>query len=408
MRPIPWLASLALGLALPAFAADINVTTTADGNDVMPGDGVCNDGTAQCTLRAAIQTANLLAGPDDVILPAGLLELSLRRDTDLPDPQTGDLDVTSDITVVGAGNATPCEGVGCTCIDGKGGKDRIFDVAVGGTLRLEQLIVKNGKAAKGDLNPVQFEEISGGCIRVAGMLETEDVVIQRCSSPDDGGCIGFIDGSTGSLEKTFIDGCKTKDAGGGIEVDASDVDLDQVTIRGGKASDEGGAVELSGGTLDVANGTFSGNSAGEGGGIEAESGAIVTLNNSTFVNNKAKDGAAIRNDGNSASIEISNSLLRTGSKENNCGGSITSEGGNLENGVLCNFSFGAGDCPDCDPGVVEELADNGGPVPTHALDFDSQAISLGQNASCEATDARGAARVGNCDAGSFEFGGVVP
>src|SRR5688572_8248270 len=121
---------LVVALAAPSYAAEYTVETTADGADPIPGDGVCDDGLGNCTLRAAIQTANANAGSDDVILPAGLYVLTLKRDTDLPDDQTGDLDVTgSDLTITGAGNAVPCEGVGCTCIDGKKGKDRVFDVS---------------------------------------------------------------------------------------------------------------------------------------------------------------------------------------------------------------------------------------------------------------------------------------
>jgi CSLREA domain-containing protein len=406
--------SLACVLATPAWAGggggSIDVTTTLDGADPNPGDGVCNDGTGACTLRAAVQTANAVAGSNIVNLPAGVYELTLKRDADLPDAVTGDLDVTTVIDVVGAGHASGCDGFGCTVIDAKGGKDRAFDVSTEGELRLENLGVRNGKAAKGDFNPVQLDpEISGGLVRVAGQLETEDVVMERGSSPDDGGCIGFVDGASGTLETTVITDCKTKDGGGAVESDFADVELDRVTLARSKASDEGGGAEVSGGTFDVENATFSGNSGGEGGGIAAEDGAAVTINSSSFVNNKSKDGAAVQNDADSpATVEISNSLLRTAGKENNCSGTILSEGGNLENGTLCNFTFGGGDCPDCNPSVVEELADNGGPVPTHALNADSQAINNGENASCANTDARGAARVGDCDSGSFEFGGVVP
>jgi CSLREA domain-containing protein len=396
---------LVVALAAPAYAAEYTVTTTADGADPIPGDGICNDGFGNCTLRAAIQTANANPGNDDVVLPAGLYLLRLKRDTDLPDAQTGDLDVTDDVTITGAGNDVPCEGIGCTCIDGKKGKDRVFDVN-GPELRLENLSVKNGKAAKGDLNPGQVEEISGGLIRVASRLETDNVVLEAGSSPDDGGCVGFVDGSTGSLERTLIRDCSAKDGGGAVEADFSEVELDRVTLADSKAG-EGGAMEISGGTVDLANTTLSGNSAKEGGAIEAEDLTGLTINNASFVNNKAKDGAAIHNEG-ALLVEISNSLLRTAGKENNCSGTVTSEGGNLENGTMCNFSFAGGDCPDCNPDVDDELADNGGPVPTHAIGQDSGAINLGDNMSCETTDARGAPRVGNCDAGAYEFGGVIP
>lgn len=42
------------------------VTTVGDGGDNNPGDGVCNDGTGDCTLRAAIEEANALVGTDTI------------------------------------------------------------------------------------------------------------------------------------------------------------------------------------------------------------------------------------------------------------------------------------------------------------------------------------------------------
>ena len=40
----------------------LTVTSTGDGQDANTGDGICDDGTGSCTLRAAIQQANALSG----------------------------------------------------------------------------------------------------------------------------------------------------------------------------------------------------------------------------------------------------------------------------------------------------------------------------------------------------------
>ena len=47
-------------------AVGFNVTATYDGTDLAPGDGSCSTllSRQECTLRAAIQEANALAGPD--------------------------------------------------------------------------------------------------------------------------------------------------------------------------------------------------------------------------------------------------------------------------------------------------------------------------------------------------------
>ena len=42
------------------------VTSTGDGGDISPGNGVCDDGTGNCTLRAAIEEANAIAGKDTI------------------------------------------------------------------------------------------------------------------------------------------------------------------------------------------------------------------------------------------------------------------------------------------------------------------------------------------------------
>jgi len=48
----------------PAHASTFAVNSTADTNDANPGDGICDDGSGLCTLRAAIEEANTLAGAD--------------------------------------------------------------------------------------------------------------------------------------------------------------------------------------------------------------------------------------------------------------------------------------------------------------------------------------------------------
>jgi CSLREA domain-containing protein len=393
-----------LFLAGPALAGanlPIVVDTFEDFADPNPGDGVCNNGSGQCALRAAVQTANAVPGTDSIILMQGIYELTLKGAPE-NGGTTGDLDVTSLIVVAGAGQSS-------TIIDAKGAKDRAFDVRPGGVLLLEDLTVRNGKAQKGDFNvgPGQSpSEVSGGCIRSQGvLLSLDEVNVERCSSPDDGGCVGLTDG-TASMSECYFTDCKAKDGGGAIEVDApAGLAANRITIANSSTKDDGGAIETSGGTVGIRNGTFSRNKAGEGGAIEAEDFAEVTINNTTFFDNKAKDGESIHTE-DGGSVEISNSLLRS-KKELNCSGVVTTQGGNLENGTTCNFN-GVSDCPDCNPAIVPDLVNNGGAVPTHAITSDSEAIDNGVNASCETTDARGAARVGDCDSGSYEFGGVEP
>jgi CSLREA domain-containing protein len=63
------LALLAFSVVAPApsaLAATFTVNSTADDPDASPGNGVCQTAGGQCTLRAAIQEANALAGPHTI------------------------------------------------------------------------------------------------------------------------------------------------------------------------------------------------------------------------------------------------------------------------------------------------------------------------------------------------------
>src|SRR5262245_30059953 len=96
MRAAGWriVAAAWLIAAARAGAATFTVTTAADG-----ADGVCD---AHCTLREAVGAANASAGPDTVVLPAGLYGLSLAGGLE-DGNASGDLDVSGDLTIVGAG-----------------------------------------------------------------------------------------------------------------------------------------------------------------------------------------------------------------------------------------------------------------------------------------------------------------
>ena len=83
------------------------VDTTVDAADANPGDGVCDDGAGNCTLRAAIMEANAVPGAATITLPAGTYP-------------GGSLAILDDLTISGAGAAT-------TIVDG-GGLDRVFQV----------------------------------------------------------------------------------------------------------------------------------------------------------------------------------------------------------------------------------------------------------------------------------------
>src|SRR5262245_9475064 len=135
--------------AVAAHAATFAVNSTIDVADAMPGDGVCESapGNGVCTLRAAVDEANALAGPDSVDMPGGLFALL-----------SGELHVIDDLTISGAGASA-------TIIDGGGGRG-IFVAPV--TANIGGVTARNLGVVNG---------YSSGAIVNAGTLTLTDSVV---------------------------------------------------------------------------------------------------------------------------------------------------------------------------------------------------------------------------------------
>lgn len=123
-------------------AKDFTVNSMADRGDYAPGDGFCSDRhpifdlRAKCTLRAAIQEANVLTGPDLIILGSGRYTLSIAGAGE-DGALTGDLDITDRLTIRG-------EGAAATFIDAAG-LDRVFHIRGVIEVTLENLTVTGGE-----------------------------------------------------------------------------------------------------------------------------------------------------------------------------------------------------------------------------------------------------------------------
>ena len=106
-------------------AATLAVNSSVDAVDVSPGDGICATATAgQCSLRAALMEANAAPEFDTISLPAGVYALTrMGRDEDAG--ASGDLDISSNLALVGAGPDV-------TIIDAQS-VDRVLHVLSGAT-----------------------------------------------------------------------------------------------------------------------------------------------------------------------------------------------------------------------------------------------------------------------------------
>jgi len=412
--------TLVLAVAAVTRAATITVNSTAD--------SLATDG--NCTLREAILAANSDAavdgcaagsGPDVVVVPAGGYRLMGNNGEDAG--LTGDLDITDDLELVGAGAATtfilppipsPCSFL---CFP----FDRVLDVDPAGagiSVRISGFTMEGGFVADG-----------GGVVRNRGTLMVADSVITAGHAVTSGAG-GGISGGAGILsfgplhiERTVIgnngllsNGKPTAELGGGIRALGSLEVIDSTIARNGANS--GGGISAAG-PVSLVRSTVSGNDASSGGGVSADD---ATLVNSTISGNT---GGGIVAGG---TVELSNATITE-----NAGGGVTAGSIVLRNTIVagnipadCTVAATTGDAHNIDGDgscglfgsdqvrvypLLGPLADNGGPTFTHALLVGSPAIEMGSPAApgsggtaCEATDQRGVARPDGprCDVGAFE------
>ena len=174
------------------YAATFDVNDPNDAGDTSPGDGICDSDEAspgpQCTLRAAIEEANALPGPDTINLAAaGPYYLT-----------EGVLTVTSEITLNGNGETISA-----------GGLSRIFLVEGDGVLSLDGVTLRDGVGDEGGAIHVR----PGGTLYISNSAIVNNAAVNTESSS--GGGINNW-GGTVTIVNTTISGNRANAGGGGI------------------------------------------------------------------------------------------------------------------------------------------------------------------------------------------------
>jgi CSLREA domain-containing protein len=402
---------VACALALAASVATagaltFTVTKTAD-----TADGACD---ADCSLREAVIAANAHPGADTIVVPAGIYTLTLTGAGE-DAAATGDLDITDDCTITGAGADR-------TVIDGAGA-DRIFEVQYGTvSATIAGLTLRNGGSVdsggailvRGSSNLAvedcafihNWANIEGGAIEGWGSVAVSSCSFSGNATGSYGGAVSVT--TSGTIESsTFAANRATYGGGALIQSNGSSLQVDASTLVGNEAS-YGGGIHNDRGTTTFTNVTFAANFAdSSAGGAASTSGGSTTFNNCTLADNaRVGDGAAI--DGlNGAAISLENTIVSGGGASTNCNGPITSVGHNIDSGDGCGFTS-AGDLVDTAPGLAP-LAPNGGFTWTEALRSGSPAIDTG-SAAFPPTDQRGVTRPQGAaaDIGAYEATGVEP
>ena len=266
----------------------------------------------------------------------------------------------------------------------------------------------------------------GGAVYIDGM--NYDVVgddLIACGNRFEGNLAGdhasamfchFYEGSRSTVDTCeFVDNHITGEGAGLGALYHQDAPLSLLrsTFSENSTNNHAGAVFIGQSSpTDISNCTFHANSSaqdGVGGALFAGNND-VNVTNCTFTANAANYGPAIFS-GEEGHVTLTNTILSdnevTGEGEYNgtsCCFTLFDGGNNLQ--WPTQRANGTDDTP-CVDGITFAdplllgLADNGGPMPTIAIDDDSPAIDGASG--CPSTDQRGFARVGECDIGSFEY-----
>lgn len=434
--------ALLLALSDHVHARDFKVTRTDD-----QFDGVCD---SQCSLRDAVAAANQLGGSNRILLPAGRFGTTLAPprgdDGQIFDEDAnlnGDFDISGGtLAVIGAGTAQ-------TVIDG-GGVDRIFEVAAGASVTLQDLTLENGRTSTAGaavqnfgtllVRRVLFQENlafdafgrgEGGAIANLGTLEVYNSTFRnnRADFGDSGHAWGGAIFSSGNLfvrDSLFRDNITNGDdvvALGGAIFNTGNADVARSAFLLHRSDGPGIVIRNDGnGVFKLTNVTISGkNAIGErdndsvvanGSYFPMFSGTpSMTLINVTIADNLALGvlnygrltvrNSLIAGNGNE-SIGVSNCLNGPNASYQARGLLLGADTGNCTADLLINDA-------ETFTKVLYPLADNNSPLPTHALLPNSPAVDAGVG-SCTSHDQRGSMRprdgnndgVAVCDLGAYE------
>jgi hypothetical protein len=318
------LLALAWLIATPAGAADYVVDSTGDAPLLANRDDFCQTTVSRaCTLRAAIQLTNSLAGPDRIFFQIPTSDPNYNPQTGVSTIQlTGERpDLIDSVSIIGPG---PNKLI-VSYPEAQFAR-RIFNVTTSGTVSFSGITIAGGVAP--------YQESGGGIQN----LNTATVNVTNCV---------ITNNSTGS-------GSTAKGGGGIYNASSGVVNVTASTFKGNNARVDGfpvvgygGAIYNTSGTLTVLDSTFADNHSTYRGGAIFNHTGVTNVTRSTFFDNGALgDGGAIENW--SGTLTVANSTFYAniaysnyGALAHGLGGAIANIEGtlNLTNSTLtANFS----------------------------------------------------------------------
>ncbi len=257
-----------------ASAATFTVNTTNDTADAAPGDGVCADSVAACSMRAAISEANALAGADIITIGGVTYTQTLvAANEDLN--AGGDWDITSQITINGVSEASTILQASTTIGTAT---ERVLNVRAGGNLTLTNATVRFGR-----FNGTMTANTRGAGIENLGVLTLDHVTVRDNQVTSTSGNPIAAGINNQGTAVTLISSTVT-----------ANVTTRSVGVAGSASAFGGGMASLTAATLTFTDSSVSGNSAvttaafagfGFGAGLYLENVFNLTATNSHFDNN---------------------------------------------------------------------------------------------------------------------------
>lgn len=414
------------GLTLAGIALSLSLSSapTVEAATITVGGG--------CTLVDAITAANTDSptggctagsGADNIILSGGTYSLTTVNNTAGDGYGNGLPLITTEMTI---------EGNGATIQRTGAPEFRLFEVASGGNLTLEQVTVQGGQIST---SLADAPEIHGG-----GLLVTAGGTLTVRDSTITGNTVinTSLTGSGGNYRYA---------SGGGISAYGGTVIIENSTITNNEANAYssygvgGGISARGGGSMTATNCTITGNLAnngtsGSGGGTDAGGGggAFVGMNGSslnlnfctitgnearTFNDNNEHGGGvyAYAYAGATITTNIANTIITANTGENDC--RATNDTPTTTSSLITVSDTCGGTVPTALN--LGSLTNNGGPTETIALlagstsAIDQIPISPGVCEAILSTDQRGFARANGsgeggtaCDIGAFEYASFGP
>lgn len=347
-----------------AQAATFIVETDGDQKDKTPGDGLCYTVNQVCTLRAAIEEANMFPGDDTIEFTASFHAPNAPRTIFLSLGELhvfGNMSSKANLTIKGPGARQ-------LMVDG-GHQSRVFVVSsYVDNFTMSGLTVQNGYFAQSQFS---FDGGAGIC-NFFSTMNLSGIAVRNNSTASD---------------QNQRDG----ELGGGIFNYQGVLNLKDSTISGNK-SPRGGGIEDAGGTVNIFNSTITNNVSTNFGGGGIAAWGTLTIRNSTITNNSGMNplntaptyknaGGVFHDEVSPNPAYIGNTIIANNTAPGNkdIAGNIISLGNNLVKSRGTSTGYVASDLPNGTDPKLGSLKNNGGQTDTRNLLDGSPAIDAGND-----------------------------